>query len=180
MVRLGFGVNLFSSTAFLLEFAAKIFAVGPHYYYKNRWNCFDFVIMVVSWLELAVTHFEANSRTAFAVFRFVRIGLVLRIARTPKLRTVFNSVLLAVPSLINISALLLLMFFIFTIVGMQLFGHVQIVGNAPLDRTHTNFQQFWPGLLTLARAATGTITITTTTTAAAIIAPSPSQPKTTH
>ena len=44
---------------------------------------------------------------------------------THSVRALFNTVLLALPALINVSSLLLLVFFVYAVVGMQMFAKVR-------------------------------------------------------
>lgn len=64
----------------------------------------------------------------------------------------FNTLVVTLPSLGNIAALLFLLFFIYSVMGVQLFAHVKF--GFYLNR-HANFRSFGTAMLTLVRASTG-------------------------
>ena len=58
--------------------------------------------------------------------RVFRIGRVLRLIKMSKsLRIMFNSIIVSIPALANIGALLFLILFFFSILGMGLFAYVK-------------------------------------------------------
>ena len=48
--------------------------------------------------------------------------------KTPRLRVLLNSLLLSIPSLANVGALLFLLFFVYAVLGNQLFALVRLQG----------------------------------------------------
>lgn len=80
----------------------------------------------------------------------VRSRRVLRAVRKAvKLRRLINTLALALPAVANVGSLLLLMQFMFAVVGVQLFA--QVKHGAYMDHL-SNFESFWPALMTLVRA----------------------------
>jgi len=74
------------------------------------------------------------------VIRMVRIGRLLRLVKNyPDLRKIFNALILALPGLVNVAAVVFLLFFIFAVVGMQLFATVAYHENL---NPHANFRSF--------------------------------------
>ena len=69
------------------------------------------------------------------------------------LRTLFNTLLSSLPAVLNVGSLLFLMFFIYAILGMNLFGSKgnELSQNEP----HANFMSFPASMLTLFRLSTG-------------------------
>ncbi|RWS25341.1 voltage-gated sodium channel-like protein, partial [Leptotrombidium deliense] len=61
------GGNTFFTTAFTLEACLKLIALNPKFYFREGWNCFDFLIVSLSLLEKA---FEGVS--GFSVLRTFR------------------------------------------------------------------------------------------------------------
>jgi hypothetical protein len=60
------------------------------------------------------------------VARLFRVGRLLRLVhRFPQLRTLFETIISALPSMINVTALMILILFIAAIAGVELFGHVR-------------------------------------------------------
>jgi hypothetical protein len=65
---------------------------------------------------------------------------------------IFNTFLITLPSLANIGLLLLLIQFIYTILGVELFAYVKRQDNLTED---ANFETFGSSFITLLRCATG-------------------------
>lgn len=87
-------------------------------FFRQWWNVFDFVIIVVSILP-----FE-NSEYA-AVGRLIRIFRVLRlIAIVPELRLLIHSLMKALPELGYVVALMFVLFYIYAAVGSTLFAEI--------------------------------------------------------
>jgi hypothetical protein len=80
----------------------------------------------------------------------VRPRRVLRAVRKAvKLRRLINTLAIAIPSVANVGSLLLLMQFMYAIVGVQLFALVQ---HGSYLNDLANFETFWTALLTLVRS----------------------------
>ena len=83
-------------------------------YFRSAWNAFDFIIVVIALLPFA--HYVS-------VFRALRIVRAFRlIAHVPALKRVVEALLLAIPGLMATAGLLLLIFFVFGVMGVELFG----------------------------------------------------------
>ena len=75
----------------------------------------------------AVTCGVARSPRCLQVARLLRVGRLLRLLQNfPRLRKLFETIILALPSMGNVTALLLLVLFVGTIIGMELFGDVRV------------------------------------------------------
>jgi hypothetical protein len=91
------------------------------------------------------------------VFRICRLFRIIKRARG--LRMLFKTLVLSLPALANISMLLLLVFFVFAVLGIKLFGKTADYLDgydrfAELNR-HANFESFGAAMLLLFRLATG-------------------------
>ena len=97
-------------------------------YWRESWNRFDFVIVVVSIFELVITNaLGIRSLVIVSLFRIFRIGRILRLAKATKsLRVIFSTFILTLPQMFNIGSLLVLFIFIYTILGIQLFAKVKL------------------------------------------------------
>merc|ERR1711871_381119 len=67
-------------------------------------------------------------------------------------KKLLDTLLLTLPGILNISLLLMLILFIYAVLGMQLFAKTQFNGSYS---THSNFRTFDNSLMTLVRFATG-------------------------
>ena len=59
----------FFSAAFAVEAVMKMMAMSPKYYFKEGWNIFDFIIVSLSLVELAM----ANVSSGLSVLRSFRL-----------------------------------------------------------------------------------------------------------
>jgi hypothetical protein len=149
------GLEIFFTVVFLVEAVLKILAMGS-VYFEDRWNQFDFFVVVNSVLGMAARLLMSSSSSLLSVLvilRFVRIGRVFRLmANFRMVRILFNTILFALPSLCNIISLLFLVYFIYAVLGIQLFAEVPL--GEQLNE-HANFRSFGSALLLVIRISTG-------------------------
>lgn len=104
-------------TIFSIEVVVKIGAEGRHplRYFRDPWNVFDFVIVTACFLP-----FENQYIT---VLRLIRLLRVLRLLRAfPKLQILVGAIFKSIPSMGYVSLLMGLLFYIYAIAGVLLFG----------------------------------------------------------
>lgn len=146
--------NIAFSVLFALEAILKIVGLGWTKYAQSSWNRFDCLIAAAGLLDSALTNAEGDA--VAWVQRVLSIARVLRGVRLFKtfrgLRTIMGTILIALPSLGNVAALLLLIFFIYAVAGMTVFGQVDLQDNL---NVHANFKNFALSFGTLFRCATG-------------------------
>lgn len=103
----------FVLTVFVVEIGLKLFAYGPRFF-KSGWNVFDLVIVSVALLP---------ATGPLSILRALRILRVLRLLSTVgRLREIIEALLRAIPSIGWITGLLVLVFYIFGVMGTKLFG----------------------------------------------------------
>jgi voltage-gated sodium channel len=102
---------------FVVEAALKIAAQGrtPWRYFQDGWNVFDFIVLVLCLLPM---------NSAFAMV--LRLGRALRLLRLvsalPKLQLLVGALIKSFSSMGYVGLLLGLMFYIYAITGVHLFG----------------------------------------------------------
>jgi len=98
---------------FVLEIVIKLYATGWRFF-TNGWNIFDFLIVGIALVPAA---------SALSILRTLRIFRVLRlINKIPRLRLIVEAMLHAIPSIGWLSLMLILIFYIFAVIGTMLFG----------------------------------------------------------
>ncbi|CAM4831211.1 unnamed protein product [Rotaria magnacalcarata] len=112
----------YSNFAFALIYAAemmlKIIADGYLKYIKNIYNLFDSGIVIISIIEL-----QGHRNSGLSVLRTFRLLRVLKLVRyMPALRQQLVVMLQTIDNVATFFSLLLLFIFIFSILGMNLFG----------------------------------------------------------
>ena len=136
--------NWFFVGCFTIEAMIKQLGLGYQNYFRDDWNKFDFFLVVVSWVERV-----NQGSSGIGILRVLRIGRVFRlIKRAKNLQKLFGTLIQALPSLGNVSLLLVVTFFIFGVVGVELFGKVTLSGNDGLNE-YANFQNVPYALITL-------------------------------
>eukprot|EP01062_Namystynia_karyoxenos_P080994 TRINITY_DN8825_c0_g1_i1.p1 TRINITY_DN8825_c0_g1~~TRINITY_DN8825_c0_g1_i1.p1 ORF type:complete len:2558 (+),score=908.40 TRINITY_DN8825_c0_g1_i1:72-7676(+) len=132
--------NIVFITIFAIEAALKITA-WSRLYFSDNWNCFDFALVLLSFGGLAV------SARQVSVFRILRVARVLRLMRKAKgLCSLFETLYYSSPALLNISLLLLTIYFNFAVMGVQLFGDV---GNRDHFDKWLNFENVGNAMIAL-------------------------------
>eukprot|EP00899_Mesostigma_viride_P014513 jgi/Mesvir1/23062/Mv26577-RA.2 len=132
---------------YLLEASLKLVVYGFKGYFSSKLNTFDFLLVVIAVLAIATS---SEFTPLFRVFRIVR--LVRMVQMFPGLHTLITTLLVSVPMLANTLGLIAMLFFVFAVLGMQLFGEVRHGGDV---NSHSNFQNFGYSLLLLLRMVTG-------------------------
>ncbi len=102
---------------FTVEVIVKILAHGsrPLDYFRDPWNVFDFLIVAVCFLP-----FDAQY---VAILRLVRILRVLKLVTAiPKLQILIGALLKSIPSMSYVGMFLMLLFYIYGVMGVFIFG----------------------------------------------------------
>ncbi len=87
-------------------------------YFKSGWNIFDFTIVVISLIPITSTKYALLGRL-LRIFRVLRLITVV-----PELKRLIESLIRAVPSIISISGLLFIIFYIYAAIGSFMFVEI--------------------------------------------------------
>ena len=103
----------FVLTVFVIEIAIKLVAFGPRFF-RSGWNVMDLAVVTVSLVPAA---------GPLSILRSLRILRVLRLLSTVRrLRQLTESLIAAIPSIGWITFMLGLVFYVFAVIGTELFG----------------------------------------------------------
>uniref|UniRef100_A0A3P9I943 Sodium channel protein n=1 Tax=Oryzias latipes TaxID=8090 RepID=A0A3P9I943_ORYLA len=98
---------------FTAEMVLKIIALDPYYYFQERWNIFDGIIVTISLVELCFS---------ISLLRSLRLLRVFKLAKSwPTLNSLLKIIGNSVGAMGNLTLVLAIIVFIFAVVGMQLF-----------------------------------------------------------
>ena len=125
---------------FLIEILIRIFAEANHpiRFFKNGWNIFDFIIVVISLVPVD------GASSAF-VARLLRIIRILRIITVvPAFRHIIESIFKSIPRVSFIALLMFIVIYIWAAIGTLLFG----------ETDPENWRNIGIAALTLAQVAT--------------------------
>ncbi|KYN07935.1 Voltage-dependent T-type calcium channel subunit alpha-1G [Cyphomyrmex costatus] len=116
--------NIVFSAIFAVEMLLKIIAEGPFGYISNGFNVFDGVVVVLSVVELCQSVVEERGGSSgLSVLRTFRLLRILKLVRfLPNLRRQLFVMLRTMDNVAVFFSLLVLFIFIFSILGMNLFG----------------------------------------------------------
>lgn len=148
-------LNYVFTIVFMIQMIIKIFSLGLNTYFKDAWNSFDFVVLTSSIISIILSNVtEALSiKGAFTIIRAFRILRVFRlIKRAKSLNMIFNTFIITLPGLVNIGGLLLLLIYLYSIIGMVLFGEIMHNG---VITDNLNFETFTNSFCVLWAVATG-------------------------
>lgn len=105
--------DIFALTVYTIELLLKMLALRFRFF-KSGWNIFDFIIVAMAYIP------ATGPLTILRAFRVLR---VLRLVSSiPRLRVIIRSLVVSLPSIGWISFLLLIMFYIFSVLATNLFG----------------------------------------------------------
>ncbi|XP_051011136.1 voltage-dependent L-type calcium channel subunit alpha-1C isoform X3 [Acomys russatus] len=138
-----------------------------NHYFCDAWNTFDALIVVGSIVDIAITEpaehtqcspsmsAEENSRISITFFRLFRVmRLVKLLSRGEGIRTLLWTFIKSFQALPYVALLIVMLFFIYAVIGMQVFGKIALNDTTEINRNN-NFQTFPQAVLLLFRCATG-------------------------
>ncbi|KAM4038273.1 voltage-dependent L-type calcium channel subunit alpha-1C [Anomaloglossus baeobatrachus] len=139
-----------------------------NHYFCDAWNTFDALIVVGSIVDIAITELntgehaqchnmqgEENSRISITFFRLFRVmRLVKLLSRGEGIRTLLWTFIKSFQALPYVALLIVMLFFIYAVIGMQVFGKIALNDTTEINRNN-NFQTFPQAVLLLFRCATG-------------------------
>ncbi len=114
-------MNLVCLIFFTVEMFFKLIGYFPREYISDPWHKFDAVVIVLSWAGIL---FNMGGAQAIRALRALRIVVVLKGAKG--IRSLFQTLMLSVGPGINISVLLLLLYSVYAILGMMMFGNAPV------------------------------------------------------
>uniref|UniRef100_A0A8B9ZYG8 Voltage-dependent L-type calcium channel subunit alpha n=1 Tax=Anas zonorhyncha TaxID=75864 RepID=A0A8B9ZYG8_9AVES len=164
--------NTFDSLIVIGSIVDVVLSEADHYF-TDAWNTFDALIVVGSVVDIAITEVNVSknvnfispnslfltkvysariSITFFRLFRVMR--LVKLLSRGEGIRTLLWTFIKSFQALPYVALLIAMLFFIYAVIGMQVFGKVAMRDNNQINRNN-NFQTFPQAVLLLFRCATG-------------------------
>uniref|UniRef100_A0A5F8H707 Voltage-dependent R-type calcium channel subunit alpha n=1 Tax=Monodelphis domestica TaxID=13616 RepID=A0A5F8H707_MONDO len=150
-------LNIAFTIVFSLECILKIIAFGFLNYFRDTWNIFDFITVIGSITEIILTDSKLVNTSGFnmsflKLFRAARLIKLLRQGYT--IRILLWTFVQSFKALPYVCLLIAMLFFIYAIIGMQVFGNIKLDEESHINR-HNNFRSFFGSLMLLFRSATG-------------------------
>ena len=133
----------------------KITAFGSRYF-TDGWNIFDFVIVLGSMTGIVIGLSSEQLNRMGPVTTLVRSFRILRIfklfRKSKNIRIISQTFILTLPAMINVGSLLILLLYMYSILGVFLFAEVKWTNQLG---PYVNFTNIGVASLTLLRASTG-------------------------
>ncbi|XP_055677358.1 voltage-dependent calcium channel type A subunit alpha-1 isoform X1 [Lutzomyia longipalpis] len=147
-------LNMGFTGMFSVETVLKIIGFGVKNFFKDPWNIFDFITVIGSIIDALVLELGTSSFNVgfLRLFRAARLIKLLRQGYT--IRILLWTFVQSFKALPYVCLLIAMLFFIYAIIGMQVFGNIALDPETAITR-HNNFRSFVQGLMLLFRCATG-------------------------
>ncbi|XP_007456198.1 PREDICTED: voltage-dependent L-type calcium channel subunit alpha-1S [Lipotes vexillifer] len=170
-------LNVAFTTIFTVEMVLKLMAFKARGYFGDPWNVFDFLIVIGSIIDVILSEIDTflassgglyclggscgnvdpdeSARISSAFFRLFRVlRLIKLLSRAEGVRTLLWTFIKSFQALPYVALLIVMLFFIYAVIGMQMFGKIALVDGTQINRNN-NFQTFPQAVLLLFRCATG-------------------------
>lgn len=145
--------NLIFTGVFAFEAVLKIVALNPKNYISDRWNVFDLLVVVGSFIDITYGKLNPGGTNLISInfFRLFRVmRLVKLLSRGEGIRTLLWTFMKSFQALPYVALLIVLLFFIYAVIGMQFFGKVALDDSTSIHRNN-NFHSFPAAILVLFR-----------------------------
>uniref|UniRef100_A0AAY4DJG2 Voltage-dependent calcium channel type A subunit alpha-1 n=1 Tax=Denticeps clupeoides TaxID=299321 RepID=A0AAY4DJG2_9TELE len=143
-------LNTAFTVLFSMECVLKIMAFGFLNYFRDTWNIFDFITVLGSITE--IVSINTFNMSFLKLFRAARLIKLLRQGYT--IRILLWTFVQSFKALPYVCLLIAMLFFIYAIIGMQVFGNIKLNDESHINQ-HNNFKTFFSALMLLFRSATG-------------------------
>uniref|UniRef100_A0A4W4G9B9 Voltage-dependent L-type calcium channel subunit alpha n=1 Tax=Electrophorus electricus TaxID=8005 RepID=A0A4W4G9B9_ELEEL len=158
-------LNMVFTGVFTVEMVLKLIAFKPRGYFGDAWNVFDALVVIGSVVDIILSQVdvstalerntEDSARISITFFRLFRVmRLVKLLSRGEGIRTLLWTFIKSFQALPYVALLIAMLFFIYAVIGMQVFGKIAMVDGTHINRNN-NFQTFPQAVLLLFRCATG-------------------------
>lgn len=138
--------NLFFTWFFICEMGIKFTAIGVRKYFADKMNFLDCAIVSLSIMEMVLTAVSGGAGGDLNAFKTIRVLRTLRVLRIARLLRGLSSMQMIISvfarsasSFAYITMLLFVFLFIYTLLGMQVFGGLL---DMPTGKTRANYDTF--------------------------------------
>ncbi|XP_062855053.1 calcium channel, voltage-dependent, L type, alpha 1S subunit, b [Trichomycterus rosablanca] len=175
-------LNVIFTVLFTIEMILKLIAFKAKGYFGDPWNVFDFLIVIGSIVDVVLSQvdaalessgglyclqgcdetnkmqtiaYEENARVSITFFRLFRVlRLIKLLNRSEGIRNLLWTFIKSFQAFPHIALLIVMLFFIYAVIGMQVFGKIALVDGTEINRNN-HFQTFPQAILILYRCVTG-------------------------
>lgn len=105
--------DVFVITIFTIEVTLRIIVYKKEFF-KDSWSLFDFFVVAISLVP------SSNGLEILRILRVLRLFRLITVV--PSMRKIVGALLSVIPGMLSVAALLLLIFYVFAIMGTQLYS----------------------------------------------------------
>lgn len=153
-------MNNILSWIFFGEMVVKLIGLGIDSYASDSFNLFDCAVVVISLVENIIDWLgiSFSGGGAISALRAIRLLRVFKLARSwTSFRELLEKIVITLKDITNISVLMLLFMFIFTLVGSEMYAYKVMYNDADKTRVvkvdgvypRENFNNLYQGLTTI-------------------------------
>lgn len=142
-------LNTLFITIYTMEFALKLFA-QPIKYWKSGYNILDFLLLLVSYFSVIQDLFASDLEDGAANVTFLRVFRALRALRALRsisfirgLQVIVSALLKTIASSVNVVVLLILVMFVFSMIGHYFFGRDEESDNVRWGTIFDSMYSLW-------------------------------------
>lgn len=112
-------LRFFFVLVFLLEAFIRVLALGWDEYVSSGWNTFDFIVSVAAVMGVLLLE-VIPTVTAVVVLRPLRLVRLFKLKK--RYRDILGTLVLLSPLMVSAAVVMLIMYYFFAIIGMELFA----------------------------------------------------------
>ena len=112
-------LNIFFMIVFTVEVVVKLVGLGLKPFFKDNYNSFDLITVILSIVEL---FFSDNGSSSLGALRAVRLFRVFKLFKSGDLRILMDSIGFTIITIGNYAILLFLFLYVFSLMGMSFFS----------------------------------------------------------
>lgn len=152
-------IHMVMNMIFIFETLLKILGFGFLGFFHDDWNKFEFFIIITISIDIFVfMHFESIFISVQYIVRVIKgmralklIRLLKVFGRVKSVQKLLQTLKLSLPMVLNISGVLMLIYYLFVIFGCIYFKHVK---EGEIINDYINFKNFHYALMTLYKVST--------------------------
>lgn len=121
-------INYGFAVIFALEAILKIISFGFKAYVRDRGNIFDFLIVILTIVTSIISiTMELDFGASTTFIRALRMSRIFKfIQKSKQIKVIFETLIVTIPAITNIGGLLLLLLYMFSVLGVFLFADVKL------------------------------------------------------
>lgn len=149
-----FACNAAFTAVYALEALSKMMAAGIHGYFTTPWFQFEFFVLLLCGICLLLNYapFIQYKPTFLPLARVIRVIVLIKILPLVRgLYMMMAALIWSLPAVINVYTVVLVFMFIYTIIGMNLFGNIKFQNEIGYN---ANFVTFPIAMLVMFRVST--------------------------